>query len=147
MTIFIWLTEDGRSYVIDSATPLYVGGTVCEHPPGMPNELVCQAPPIAGFRVNAEGGGDVVTVAKSVAIPVTLSGAGGNDRLVGGSGPDKLIGGTGRDGLAGRAGNDLIFGGAGNDALHGGSGDDILRGGPGRDAIGGGSGTDNVRQD
>ena len=31
--IHIWLTPDGYSYVIDSAVPLEVGGTVCENPP------------------------------------------------------------------------------------------------------------------
>ena len=30
--IRIWLTPDGRTYVIDSIVPLEVGGTVCEHP-------------------------------------------------------------------------------------------------------------------
>ena len=40
--IHIWLTPDGRSYVIDSVAPLEVGGTICEHSAGNPAELVCQ---------------------------------------------------------------------------------------------------------
>ena len=56
--IHIWLTPDGRSYVIDSAAPLEVGGTVCEHSVGNPDELVCQAPLVAGFEVNAGPGDD-----------------------------------------------------------------------------------------
>jgi hypothetical protein len=32
--IWIWLTPDGRTYVIDSIYPLEVGGTICEHPAG-----------------------------------------------------------------------------------------------------------------
>ena len=64
----IWLTPDGRSYVIDSVAPLEVGGTVCETPRGNPNELVCKAPLVAGFEVNAGGGDDSVIVASAVAI-------------------------------------------------------------------------------
>ena len=59
--IHIWLTPDGRSYVIDSVAPLEVGGTICEHPVGSPTELVCQAPLVAGFEVNAGGGDDSVS--------------------------------------------------------------------------------------
>ncbi len=73
-TIHIWLTPDGRDYVIDSAVPLEVGGDVCANPPGNPNELICAAPAIAGFEVNAGGGEDSVTVADAIAIPVTMRG-------------------------------------------------------------------------
>jgi hypothetical protein len=145
-TIRIWLTPDGRSYVIDSAAPLEVGGTVCENPPGNANELVCKAPMVAGFEVNAGVGDDTVTVSKAIEIPVTMRGGIGRDTLVGGSGPDKLIGGPGDDRLAGRAGDDLIYGGPGDDVLHGGPGDDILRGGPGHDSVAGGPGENSIHQ-
>jgi len=144
--IHIWLTPDGRSYVIDSVVPLEVGGTICENPPGNANELICQAPLVAGFEVNAGSGNDNVSVSRSVTIPVTMRGGAGEDVLLGGSGPDKLIGGDGNDRLSGRAGNDLIFGGAGNDQVRGGAGDDIVRGGPGQDTAVGGAGDDSVRQ-
>lgn len=145
--IHIWLSSDGRSYVIDSVAPLEVGGTVCEHSVGNPTELVCQAPLVAGFEVNAGSGDDSVAVSNAVTIPVTLRGGAGGDTLVGGGGPDKLIGGEGNDHLVGRGGDDLIFGGPGNDSIYGGSGEDSLRGGPGNDILNGGSGVNNIRQD
>lgn len=144
--IHIWLTTDGRSYVIDSKVPLEVGGAVCENPPEDPNELVCKAPLVAGFEVNAGEGADTVTVGGSIRVPVTMRGGSGNDVLVGGGGDDKLIGGDGRDRLAGRNGDDLLFGGPGNDELAGGGGDDVLHGGPGHDILLPGSGTNSVRQ-
>lgn len=143
--IRIWLTPDGRSYVIDSIAPLEVGGTVCENTPGMPTELVCKAPLVAGFEVNAGEGDDTVSVASAVEVPVTMRGGSGQDTLTGGGGPDKLIGGDGNDRLAGRGGDDLVFGGEGNDELFGGSGDDLLRGGTGHDTLIGGTGENVVR--
>jgi RTX calcium-binding nonapeptide repeat (4 copies) len=143
--IRIWLTPDGRSYVIDSIAPLEVGGTICENTPGMPNELVCKAPLVAGFEVNAGEGDDAVFVASAVEVPVTMRGGSGRDTLSGGGGPDKLIGGEGNDKLAGRGGDDLVFGGEGNDELFGGGGDDILRGGTGHDTVTGGTGENVVR--
>jgi hypothetical protein len=143
--IHIWLTPDGRSYVIDSVVPLEVGGTVCENPEGVTTELICKAPMVAGFEVNAGDGDDTVAVASAVLVPVTMRGGPGRDKLIGGGGSDKLIGGDGNDRLAGRGGDDLIFGGPGNDELIGGSGDDILRGGPGHDTLFGGSGENVIR--
>src|SRR3954447_9927506 len=72
--IQIWLTPDGRSYVIDSIVPLEVGGSICEHSSGNPNELVCQAVQVGAFEVNADGGDDVVRLIKGVEIPVTMRG-------------------------------------------------------------------------
>jgi Ca2+-binding RTX toxin-like protein len=144
--IRIWLTPDGRSYVIDSVVPLEVGGTVCENPPGNPNELICKAPLVAGFEVNAGSGADTVTVSSAVEVPVTMRGGSGNDTLAGGGGPDKLIGGEGNDHLNGRGGDDFIAGGPGNDEIFGGPGNDVLHGGPGNDTIFEGSGKDAVRQ-
>src|SRR5262249_46297027 len=90
-TIHIWLSPDGHSYVIDSAVPLEVGGTVCENASGNPNELVCKAPLVAGFEVNGGEGDDSVSVASAIELPVTMRGGPGNDVLVGANGPDKLI--------------------------------------------------------
>jgi len=145
-TIRIWLTPDGYSYVIDSAAPLEVGGTICKNPPENPNELICEAPPVAGFVVNGGSHDDVVTVARAVPVPVTLNGAAGRDILLGGDGSDKIVGGPGKDLLSGRGGNDAIFGGPGDDVLKGGPGDDSLRGGPGHDLLHGGPGANTVRQ-
>jgi hypothetical protein len=143
--IRIWLTPDGHSYVIDSAVPLEVGGTICENTPGVPTELVCKAPLVAGFEVNAGEGDDTVFVAGAIDLPVTMRGGPGRDSLIGGSGPDKLIGGEGNDRLAGRGGDDSLFGGFGNDELLGSSGNDVLRGGSGHDTLSGGSGENVIR--
>jgi Ca2+-binding RTX toxin-like protein len=144
--IRIWLTPDGRQYVIDSAVPLEVGGTVCSNPEGNSNELVCDAPSISGFEVNAGGGDDSVAVAKGISIPVTMRGGAGDDYLLGGAGPDKLLGGDGDDRLVGWRGDDVLYGGPGRDVLIGGPGDDALHGGSGEDMLKGGSGNDNLRQ-
>lgn len=144
--IKVWLSSDGRLYVIDSVVQLEVGGTVCSHPEDNPNELLCDAPAIAGFEVNAGGGDDEVSVAKDVTAPVTMRGGAGDDLLVGGGGPDKLIGGNGDDRLVGWRGDDLLYGGPGADVLIGGPGADLLHGGFGRDTLGAGPGKNVVRQ-
>lgn len=143
-SIEIHLTPDGRDYVIDSVVTLEVGGTVCDHPEGAPNQLVCEAAAISGFEVNAGAGDDSVSLAPEVPVPVTMRGGSGDDHLTGGSGADKLIGGSGADRLLGRDGNDSIFGGPGRDRLIGGGGDDLLRGGPGKDVVVGNSGRNSV---
>lgn len=145
-TIHIWLTPDGRSYVIDSIVALEVGGNVCVNPEGNPNELICDAPSIGSFEVNAGGGDDEVTVTPKVTIPVTMRGGEGNDLLRGGGGHDKLIGGAGKDWLYGQRGDDALYGGAGVDFLFGGPGADFLRGGLAKDVLRGGPGKDDVRQ-
>jgi Ca2+-binding RTX toxin-like protein len=144
--IHIWLTPDGRTYAIESAVPLEVAGTICEHPPGIQTELDCQAVSVSSFIVNAAGGDDQVRVAPSVAISVTLRGGSGDDVLVGGSGADSLYGGSGADRLIGRAGNDLLSGGPGGDELIGGPGNDVLHGGPGQDKLAGGPGQNVAHQ-
>lgn len=146
-TIRIWLTPDGREYVIDSVVQLEVGGAVCEHPEANPNELVCGAPLIAGFEVNSGAGDDRVSVAKEISVPVTMRGGAGDDFLLGGAGPDKLIGGEGNDRLVGGRGDDLLYGGEGKDVLIGGPGNDVLRGGFGEDTLIAGSGNDSVHQE
>ena len=144
--IRIWLTPDGREYVIDSIVQLEVGGEVCRHPEEKSNELVCDAPMIAGFEVNSSDGDDRVTVAKDVSVPVTMRGGPGDDFLLGGAGRDKLIGGPGDDRLSGWRGADLLYGGPGEDVLVGGPGDDVLRGGPDMDSLAAGPGKNDVRQ-
>jgi hypothetical protein len=144
--IRIWLSPDGREYVIDSVVQLEVGGDVCAHPESQPNELVCPAPSIGGFEVNSGGGDDRVSVAEQVSIPVTMRGGAGDDTLLGGSGPDKLIGGEGDDRLVGGRGDDILYGGEGKDVLIGGPGNDVLRGGYGEDTLLAGSGEDSVHQ-
>ena len=136
--IVIWLSPDGRDYVIDTVgQPLEVGGSVCAHPAGNENELVCEAAAIGGFEVNAGDGNDSITVSSKVLVPVTLRGGPGDDTLRGGGGADKLVGGIGDDSLFGRGDNDSLFGGSGDNSLFGGSGDDFLSGGPNDKMVGG----------
>jgi Ca2+-binding RTX toxin-like protein len=134
--IRIWLTADGRDYVIDSIAELE----------GKPTELVCDAPAIAGFEVNGGGGDDRVTVAGKVTVPVTMRGGDGVDLLFGGSGADKLIGGDGNDRLKGGGGDDTLLGGDGDDLLIGGPGHDLLRGGPGEDKLIDGAKANSIHQ-
>jgi hypothetical protein len=125
--ITIELSADGRTYEVESATPLEVGGTVCTHPEKLSTKLLCEAAPIAGFEMNTGAGDDVVTLGRTVPVPATIRGGEGDDLLTGGAGADKLVGGPGDDELIGRGGNDLLIGGTGVDTLIGGSGQNILR--------------------
>lgn len=145
-TIRVWLSQDGRQYVIDSVVQLEVGGDVCEHPAEDPYELVCDAPSIAGFEVNAGGGEDRIHVAASVTVPLTMRGGAGDDTLIGGSASDKLIGGRGNDRLVGGRGDDQLYGGPGDDVLVGGPGNDLLSGGGGRDRLLAGPGANRIRR-
>ncbi len=140
-------SQDGHSLVIESAAPLEVGGTVCMHPEGVPNQLVCDSNKVSGFEVNAGGGDDTVTVSRAIGVPVTLRGGPGNDSLTGGANVlgDRLVGGPGDDVLSGMGGPDVLYGGPGDDVLLGGTGDDKLFGGPGNDKLYGGSGNDILR--
>jgi len=135
------LSADGREYLILSTEPLEVGGNLCSHPSEeVPNELLCKAPAIAGFEVNAGGGSDSVYFTSDIPVPVTIRGGSGADRLYGGGASDKIIGGPDDDLLIGRRGDDWIFGGPGRDRLAGGPGNDQLRGGPEKDQLVGGPG-------
>lgn len=144
--IRIWLSPDGRSYVIDSSASLEVGGDVCQSPEGNVYELVCKASKISGFRINADGGDDEIWVAGNIPAPVTITGGAGNDLAVGGAGNDLLEGGADDDRLVGRAGSDVLRGWEGDDKLIGGPGNDILRGGQGEDTLIDGPGKDDAHQ-
>jgi Ca2+-binding RTX toxin-like protein len=143
--INIWLTPDGRSYVIDSSVPLEVGATICANPEGNPNQLLCEAASVASFEVSSDGGDDRITVAGNVTIPVGIRTGPGNDFLRGGAGPDKLSGGPGEDRVVGGSGDDFLAGGPDDDVMLGCAGDDILIRGPGSDVLRGGPGNDVIR--
>ncbi|MAI42904.1 MAG: hypothetical protein CMP95_10625, partial [Gammaproteobacteria bacterium] len=107
-------------------------------------------------------GNDTIIIGQSVSVPVTLSGAQGDDYLAvedlgytaassapsmsfdGGTGADYVIGGSGDDTLAGGSGSDVILGEAGTDNLSGGGGDDRLSGGDGDDTLRGDAGADQL---
>lgn len=83
----------------------------------------------------AGGGGNNTIDASQATIPVTLSGASGDDVLLGSKLGDVLWGESGNDTLIGGAGADSLDGQVGNDELQGGEGDDSLVGGAGIDRI------------
>ncbi len=65
--------------------------------------------------VSAGNGDDFVR--NDTALPATLYGGIGNDRLIGGSSNDVLYGGQGNDYLEGRGGTDRLIGGSGSNQL------------------------------
>lgn len=137
----IKLSQDGRSYLVDSLSPLEADGNICTRAEGSANRLTCKAVAIAGFEVNAGAGDDAVIISPKIFIATTLRGGPGDDQLRGGAGDDKLIGGAGHDVLHGMQGRDWLIGGPDEDWLFGGAGDDRLTGGPGPDFFNGGSGS------
>jgi len=79
--------------------------------------------------VNAGDQDDTVAVNSAFAIPVTLDGGAGNDRLTGGAGGDRLLGRAGVDQLNGAGGADTFV----EDAAANGA--DRFDGGAARDTI------------
>jgi Ca2+-binding RTX toxin-like protein len=96
------------------------------------NSASCTAGGITALSLDARDRDDRIVVA-SVAVPVTLIGAEGDDVLTGGDGGDTLNGGAGADRLDGAAGNDTLNGDSGDDRMVGGTGNDVLNGGTGTD--------------
>jgi hypothetical protein len=106
-------------------------------------QAFCPSAPVARVRVDLGDREDKATV--SLAIPVTVLGGTGSDRITTGEGADELAGGTGNDVLAAGGGADVIDGGDGADEIDGGGGDDriaardgtadTVRCGPGEDVV------------
>lgn len=70
-------------------------------------------------RINVLGGeGSNFIDARLAAVPVLLSGGGGNDTLFGGSKVDIVDGGEGNDVISGGAGSDILEGGVGTDVVY-----------------------------
>jgi hypothetical protein len=84
------------------------------------------------------------TIVNDTALPSTVLGGAGNDKLLGGSGNDSLSGGNGKDKLLGRDGKDSLSGNAGNDTLEGGLRADRVAGNGGRDRLYGNGGNDRI---
>lgn len=138
-SVRVW-QQDGRTTVqTEAATRSYAG--------------------VAGVKVDAGGGADLVVVDRSpaaAAAPVRAAvyGGGGDDTLAvlgpgdgsadGGDGNDRLWGGGGRNALTGGAGADQIVGGGGTNDIDGGGGSDRIYGGTGRGRYAGGAGDDRL---
>jgi hypothetical protein len=69
------------------------------------------------------------------AVPTTIDGGNGNDRIVGGAGAITLRGGNGDDGLIGGSGVETLIGGNGDDSIDGNKGNDVARMGNGNDTF------------
>ncbi len=85
-----------------------------------------------------------LAVASGLALADTISGDGGNNRLVGTNGTDNISGAGGNDDIYGKNGEDRLFGDSGNDQVYGGGSNDRLQGGLGRDYLSGQLGNDFV---
>ena len=116
------------------------------------------------FLFQGGGGTDTLSISDDSAlnaVPATLNGGGGNDKLQdfssaprtldGGEGNDVMFGSAGDDIMRGGNGNDEVDGEGGNDNVSGGDGDDKLFGdhfkAPGSDVVDGGPGFDRVIDD
>jgi uncharacterized delta-60 repeat protein len=125
---------------------------------------VFDAADIVGISIDGAAGNDLIGLA-GVAIPATITGGAGDDRIAGGDGADSIIagagydrvdaggghdtvdGGDGRDWIRGDDGNDRIIGAGWGDFLTGGDGDDSINGGGFYDHIDGGTGNDTLSGD
>ncbi len=91
------------------------------------------------------GGNDSLYIDEDLAIPATIHGGSGDDKLAGGGGNDQLFGGDGNDELTGGKGDDELQGESGDDQLEGDDGSDQVFGGAGIDTLNGGAGNDYVQ--
>jgi Ca2+-binding RTX toxin-like protein len=99
------------------------------------------------ISISTGGGGDIISLATIVGIPISVNAGGGGDFIQGGSDKDTLKGGGDDDVIIGGAGNDVIDGGQQGDLLVGGIGDDTIIAGSSNqndDTITGGKGDDVV---
>ena len=69
---------------------------------------------------------DRVRIGRTVSLPSTIMGLGGNDVVLGGGGEDAIYGGAGNDFLNGRGAKDRLVGGTGRDSLSGTRGIDLM---------------------
>lgn len=99
---------------------------------------------IQSIAIDALGGNDTVEVAAKIAIPASIHGGAGDDKLTGGLGNDTINGGAGKDRIRGGRGDDYLDGGIGSDNIHGDQGNDHIIGGDGNDRLSGDSGSDTI---
>ncbi|MFO1501734.1 MAG: Calx-beta domain-containing protein [Verrucomicrobiota bacterium] len=119
-------TLEGRggddSYLFAADTELG-SDTVIEEPAGGTDLLDFSATALFGVTVNLSLTAPQ-TVVDSGHLVLTLSRAGGIERVIGGDQGDTLIGDINANTLEGGSGDDILTGGLGNDTLNGGAGTD-----------------------
>jgi Ca2+-binding RTX toxin-like protein len=79
---------------------------------------------VTSIELDGGGGNDLLKLNPGLAIPASISGGDGNDKLIGGAANDALLGGDGDDHMTGNAGDDLLDGGLGDDVMLGSAGID-----------------------
>ena len=119
----------GGFYTLRDTNAPVVPGAGCETV--TVSQVRCASAGVADSNLDLGPGNDIATV--STAIPTTLQGGIGNDRLTGGNGADELDGGDGNDTLLGGNNHDTLDGGLNTDSLNGGAGADGLNGAGGID--------------
>lgn len=127
------LTGLGRDFLLEISAAKLTGGK---------GNNILDASAFTLGSVTLSGGGGNDRLLGSSTIGSTLIGGAGRDRLTGGGDGDLLLGEGGNDLLSAGDGNDFLIGEAGNDTLQGGDGDDVLAGVTGNDSIDGGTGDD-----
>ena len=85
--------QTGRTYVIDSTSPLEVGGAVCTHPEAVENRTALRGDlDRAASKSMPAAATTRSIISPKIPIPVTLRGGPGDDRLYGGPAPTSWSG-------------------------------------------------------
>ena len=109
-------------------------------------ETFCPAIGVRRLRLDLGEREDTATV--TAAVPATMLGGAGADRLTGGPANDELAGDNGDDTLTANGGDDTLDGGIGSDKIDAGTGNDTVRARDGiADDIRCGAGSDSVEAD
>ena len=96
---------------------------------------------ITAIRIHVRGGDDRVSIARTLALPVTVVGGEGNDFITTAGGQDVVYG----DAIDGSGdGDDTIFTGAGNDFVSAGNGDNVIDAGHGANTVNAASGANSI---
>lgn len=104
----------GKYVLTNTGAPLTAGAGCSQRGSA---EVACDVSGVQSMSVSAGNLGDEIVFANRVAVPVSITGGAGDDRLTGGSGADLLIGGGGNDDLDGAAGADSLDAGGGDDEV------------------------------
>jgi Ca2+-binding RTX toxin-like protein len=136
------VTRSGRTVTIDDKVAVKAGKG-CKAVKGDKTKVRCTTAKNP-TRVNVYLGDKNDSLVNNTALPMSVYGGSGGDRITGGPSGDYLDGGPGGDSIYGLGGNDTIHGDDGNDALNGGDGNDYVWGDNGNDGLSGGNGNDEL---
>jgi Ca2+-binding RTX toxin-like protein len=142
--IVLGMSGDGRRFEVEGYLP---GGLPRACSSGQGDRVVrCSAAGIAAAQVNSRGGGDLVEVADTLPVSLTIRLGGGQDKFIGAGERDFCFpGGARRNRCIGNGGNDVCITGPRNSDCVGGRGRDYCEHGTGSDGCWGGPGADVCR--